>query len=68
MWFQHDGAPVYFSIVVRAHETFGQRWTVRGRPVSWLARSPDLNPLYFFFWVYSATLLYVTLVNDLEGL
>jgi len=34
------------------------RWIGRGRPVPWLPRSPDLNPLNFFFWGYSKNIVY----------
>lgn len=70
MWFQHDGAPAHFSIVVREHlhGTFGRRWVGRGGPVSWPARSPDLNPLDFFLWGYLKALVYSTPVNDLDEL
>lgn len=49
-WLQHDGAPPHFGNQVRNHlnEAFGERWIGRGGPVSWPARSPDLNPLDFF--------------------
>uniref|UniRef100_A0A2H1VCG6 SFRICE_035028 n=1 Tax=Spodoptera frugiperda TaxID=7108 RepID=A0A2H1VCG6_SPOFR len=42
MWFQQDGCPAHYS-----------RSMDRGRSgvISWPARSPDLNPLDFFYWV-----------------
>ncbi|EZA50914.1 hypothetical protein X777_10741 [Ooceraea biroi] len=33
------------------HEMFPERWIGRGGYISWPARSPDLNPLDFFFYL-----------------
>ncbi|KZC12728.1 hypothetical protein WN55_05355 [Dufourea novaeangliae] len=70
MWFMHDGAPPHYTIAVREHlnEYFGDRWIGRGGPVPWPARSPDLNPLHFFFWGHLKILVYSTPVNSLEEL
>lgn len=53
-WFQHDGAPAHYGIQVRnlLNELFPERWIGRGGPIQWPPRSPDLNPLDFFFWGY----------------
>ena len=37
-------------------------------PIRWPARSPDLNPLDFFFWGYCKELIYKTLPEDMEDL
>lgn len=60
MWFQHDGAPSHFSLQVRQYlnEIYPNRWIGRGGPVSWPARSPDLNPLDYFLWGHLKTLVY----------
>ncbi|GBM42865.1 hypothetical protein AVEN_162277-1 [Araneus ventricosus] len=44
-WFQHDEAPVHFSLEDRRHlnVNFPQRWIGRGGLVLWPARSPDLS-------------------------
>jgi hypothetical protein len=65
MWFQHDGAPVHFTNVVREYlgETFGNRWIGRGDPCS-----PDLTPLDFFFWGYMQGLEYETPVETQHDL
>jgi hypothetical protein len=49
MWFKHDGALAYFSAQTQEHlnTQFPDRWLGRGGPVSWPARSSDLNPLHF---------------------
>lgn len=53
IWFQHDGAPAHYSALVRDHlnRTFPGQWIGRGGPVRWPPRSPDLNPLDFFYGV-----------------
>jgi Transposase. len=66
MWFMHDGAPAHFSLAARQHlnDTFAQRWIGRGGPQPWPARSPDLNPLDYFFWGHLKSLVYATPVVD----
>ena len=53
MFFMHDGAPAHFSRAVREYLNgrFREKWIGRGGPIQWPARSPDLNPLDFFFGV-----------------
>lgn len=70
MLFMHDGAPAHFSIAVRNHldATYPGRWIGRGGPVAWPPRSPDLNPLDFFFWGHLKSLVYQTPVDTLEDL
>jgi hypothetical protein len=50
-WFQHDGPPPHFSRQDREilDQQYPYRWIGRGGPRHWPARSPDLNPLDFFF-------------------
>lgn len=52
MWFQQDGCPAHYARSVRQYldEEFPGRWIGRSGPISWPARSPDLNPLDFFYW------------------
>lgn len=52
MWFQQDGCPAHFARPVREYldEELPGRWIGRAGPISWPARSPDLNPLDFFYW------------------
>ncbi|XP_017885361.1 histone-lysine N-methyltransferase SETMAR-like [Ceratina calcarata] len=70
MWYMHDGAPPHSTTAVTNHlnSTFGEKWIGRRGPVPWPARSPDLNPLDFFFWGHFKTLVYSTPVNTLEDL
>lgn len=51
VWFQHDGAPPHSSSAACRwlDGRFPEQWIGRGGPVTWPARSPDLNPLDFFF-------------------
>jgi len=68
--FHHDGAgPHNARIVINyLNEHFPQRWIGRYGPIRWPARSPDLNPLDFFFWEYCKELMYKTLPEDQEDL
>lgn len=70
MWFMHDGAPAHFAITVRnfLNATYPARWIGRGGPVAWPPRSPDLNPLDFFFWGHMKSLVYETPVDSAEDL
>ncbi|KAJ4440315.1 hypothetical protein ANN_08454 [Periplaneta americana] len=49
--FLHDGAPAHFSHTARRYldRRFPDRWIGRGGPIAWPPRSPDLNPLDFYF-------------------
>ncbi|GBN20883.1 hypothetical protein AVEN_5412-1 [Araneus ventricosus] len=42
------------------------RWVGRGGPVAWPPRSPDLNPLDFFFWGHMKSLVCETPVDSAE--
>lgn len=70
MWYQHDGAPCHFSQQVRTTLSFmfPNKWIGRGGPVNWPARSPDLNPLDFYFWGHMKSLVYSTPVESDEDL
>ncbi|GFX09352.1 uncharacterized protein TNCV_1887651 [Trichonephila clavipes] len=70
MWFQHDGAPAYFSAVVRSalDTTCLGRWIGRGGPVNWPARSLDLSCLDLFVWGRIKCLFYTSPVNSDEAL
>ena len=52
----YDEAPAHIVADVRhfLDATYPQRWIRSGRPVTWPARSPDLNLLDFFFWGYDS--------------
>ena len=42
------------------NESFPNRWLVRGGPVAWPPRSPDLTPLDYYLWGHTKTLVYET--------
>lgn len=73
LWFQHDGCPAHYSVLVREYlnEVFPGRWIGRGGVVPWPARSPDLSPNDFFLWGYLETKIYsheetYKSINDLK--
>ncbi|KAJ8882509.1 hypothetical protein PR048_014320 [Dryococelus australis] len=70
MWFMHDGAPAHFLRNVREHlaQAFNGRWIGRGGPVTWLSRSPGLNSLDLWLWGHLKSLMYATLMNDVQAL
>ena len=51
MWFQHDGALAHSAINVREwlNSHFNGRWIGCGGVIAWPPRSPDMNPLDFFY-------------------
>jgi hypothetical protein len=66
MFFQQDGAPPHWSLIVRAslNQHFSNRWIGRAGPISWPARSPDITPCDFFLWGYAKDCVYRNLVAD----
>lgn len=70
MWYMHDEAPPHSinDVSEFLNSTFTDKWIGRRGPVPWPARSPDLNPLHFFFWDHFKTLVYSTPVNTREDL
>ena len=58
--FMHDGAPAHYLVDVRNHlnMVFPDRWIGCGGPTPWPARSPDFNPLDYFFWGHSKETVY----------
>lgn len=67
-WFQHDGAPAHYGRQVRTllNQTFPDCWIGRGGTVLWPPRSPDLNPLDFFFWGFLKEKIYFEPVESAE--
>jgi hypothetical protein len=45
---------------------FPDRWLGRGGPLSWPARSPDLNPLDFFLWGHLKEIVNRDPLTDME--
>lgn len=50
--FMHDGCPAHSTVPVTQYlnNVFRDNWIGRFGPQKWPARSPDLNPLDFFYW------------------
>lgn len=70
MYFMHDGAPAHFALRVRQYldRKYGEKWIGRGGPIAWPPRSPDLNPLDFFFWGYLKNFVYFKPVETRQEL
>lgn len=70
MWYQHDGCPAHYARSVRAYldEEYPGRWIGRSGTISWPARSPDLNPLDFFYWGAVKEKVYQKPIEDLAEL
>lgn len=52
LWWQQDGAPPHYALIVREwlDEWFPRMWIGRRGPIEWPARSPDLTPPDVFLW------------------
>ena len=68
MRFTHDGAPPRFSRVARQflNRHFANKWIGRGGPVTWPARSPDLNPLDFHLSGHLKSIVHATSIENAE--
>lgn len=62
LWFQQDGAPPHYAAQARAllDLEFHRRWIGRRGEIEWPPRSPDLNPLDYFFWGFLKQKVYKT--------
>lgn len=69
-WLQNDGCPAHYAVAVRAYlnETYPNRWIGRLGPILWPPRSPDLNPLDFFYWGCLKEEVYRQPITSLEVL
>ncbi|CAH0391520.1 unnamed protein product [Bemisia tabaci] len=69
-WFQQDGAPAHYALVVRnfLNNEFPQRWIGRRGFIEWPARSPDLTPCDFFLWGHLKSKVFETPPADIEEL
>lgn len=70
MWLQNDGCPAHYAREVRAYlnEAFPERWIGRMGPILWPPRSPDLNPLDFFYWGCLKDKVYSQPITSLDQL
>jgi len=66
----HDGAPPHFSRIARQYlnDHFPGMWIGRNGPVEWPPRSPDLNPIDFYFWGHVKSEVYSTPVTNVDEL
>lgn len=69
-WLQNDGCPAHYAVSVRAYlnRTYPNRWIGRLGPILWPPRSPDLNPLDFFYWGCLKEEVYAKPIRSLEDL
>lgn len=70
MWLQNDGCPAHYAREVRLHlnQTYPQKWIGRLGPILWPPRSPDLNPLDFYYWGYIKEKVYNEPINSIAEL
>lgn len=70
MWLQNDGCPAHYARPVRDYldEEFPGRWIGRLGPILWPARSPDLNPMDFFYWGFLKENVYFKPIETVENL
>lgn len=70
MWLQNDGCPAHYAVRVREHlnVAYPNRWIGRLGPILWPPRSPDLNPLDFFYWGCLKEDVYKEPINNIEEL
>lgn len=70
MWLQNDGCPAHYARGVRNYldQTYPQRWIGRLGPILWPPRSPDLNPLDFFYWGCIKEKVYAKPINNVNQL
>jgi len=63
LWFMQDGCPAhnYHPATTYLRNCFpGKVIGTHEQPLSWPARSPDLNPLDFFLWGHISSSIYKT--------
>lgn len=70
VWFQQDGAPPHYALIVRDHldNAFPARWIGRRGAQEWPPRSPDLTIMDFFYWGYLKSKVYTTKPANLDEL
>ena len=70
LWWQQDGAPAHYVLVVREwlDEWFPNMWIGRRGPIEWPPRSPDLTPPDFFLWGYLRDKIYQHHIQNLDHL
>ena len=61
MYFQQDGCPAHYALIVRQwlDDKFPDRWIGRRGPLFWPARSPDLTSMGTCLWGYLKEKIFV---------
>lgn len=69
-WLQNDGCPAHYAANVRVYlnATYPNKWIGRLGPILWPPRSPDLNPLDFFYWGCLKEQVYFKPISSLDEL
>lgn len=70
IWFQQDGAPPHFAVIVRQYlnQVFANQWIGRRGTIEWPPRSPDLTPLDYYLWGYLKSKVYFNRPNTIDEL
>jgi len=70
IWFMQDGAPPHNARINMEYltERFQNKVIATNGPIRWPARSPDINPLDFFFWGYLNDEVYWKTFENVEQL
>ena len=68
-YFMQDGAPSHYAAAVRhwLDENF-EHWIGRRGTIEWAPRSPDLNPMDYYFWGHLKQLVYAVRIEDIDHL
>ncbi|GBM31539.1 hypothetical protein AVEN_247236-1 [Araneus ventricosus] len=70
VWFQHDGAPVHKTSLIKKYpvEDFGEQVIGYGGFHECPERSPDITPMDFFLWEYLKQKVHATHPRTLQDL
>lgn len=68
VYFQQDGAPAHYAVLVRQYLdlVFPNRWIGRLGTIAWPPRSPDLTLLDFFLWGFLKDRVFRTLPGTIQ--
>ncbi|EFN62496.1 hypothetical protein EAG_04671, partial [Camponotus floridanus] len=66
--YKHMSNMTNFSRETRRYldERFPGRGIDRACPITWSARSPDLNPLDYYLWGHIKSIVYKTSIDNIE--
>ena len=68
LWIQLYGYQIHYAVPVQKwiNDHYPQRWIVRGGPISWPPRSPDIMPMGFYVWKVVKAKIYEAQINTRE--